>query len=93
MCEEVLRFPDGFLWGAVTYAHQVEGHTTNNDRYEWEKRRERRRVGSGTCREAFEHYARRAVRSFGANIHHWVAINAPVLYTYRGTWRDQRRRA
>jgi hypothetical protein len=24
-------FPDGFLWGAATAAHQVEGNNTNSD--------------------------------------------------------------
>lgn len=31
-----LEFPKGFLWGASTAAHQVEGHTHNNWS-EWEK--------------------------------------------------------
>lgn len=31
-----LTFPDGFLWGAATAAHQVEGHNHNNWS-EWEK--------------------------------------------------------
>lgn len=34
--------------------------------------------------EAFEGYVRRAVRSFGAHVQHWVTMNAPVLYAYRG---------
>ena len=34
--------------------------------------------------EAFEGYVRRAVRSFGAYVQHWVTMNAPVLYAYRG---------
>jgi beta-glucosidase len=29
-------FPDGFLWGAATAAHQVEGGNVNNHYWEWE---------------------------------------------------------
>ena len=29
-------FPAGFLWGAATAAHQVEGDNTNSDWWEWE---------------------------------------------------------
>ena len=31
-----LVFPPGFLWGAATAAHQVEGDNTNSDWWEWE---------------------------------------------------------
>jgi beta-glucosidase len=31
-------FPDGFLWGAATSSHQVEGGNRNNDWWEWERR-------------------------------------------------------
>ena len=30
-------FPQGFLWGTATAAHQVEGGNTNNDWYAWEQ--------------------------------------------------------
>jgi beta-glucosidase/6-phospho-beta-glucosidase/beta-galactosidase len=29
-------FPDGFLWGSATAAHQVEGGNVNNDWWAWE---------------------------------------------------------
>jgi beta-glucosidase len=31
-----ISFPDGFLWGTATAAHQVEGGNWNNDWWEWE---------------------------------------------------------
>ena len=51
-----LVFPDGFLWGTATAAHQVEGDNSNSDWWEWELRH-------GTpCKEpsgkAIEHYRR-----------------------------------
>ncbi len=51
-----LIFPPGFLWGAATAAHQVEGDNANSDWWDWERR-------PGTpCREpsgaACDHYRR-----------------------------------
>ncbi|MCZ7568135.1 MAG: family 1 glycosylhydrolase [Ardenticatenaceae bacterium] len=34
---ETLHFPDGFLWGTATAAHQVEGGNINNDWWAWEQ--------------------------------------------------------
>lgn len=34
---ETLDFPENFLWGAATSAHQVEGNNTNNDWWEFEQ--------------------------------------------------------
>jgi beta-glucosidase len=31
-----IRFPVGFLWGAATAAHQVEGNNDNTDWWDWE---------------------------------------------------------
>ena len=33
---ETITFPDGFLWGTATAAHQVEGGNWNNDWWMWE---------------------------------------------------------
>jgi beta-glucosidase len=30
------RFPEGFVWGTATAAHQVEGNNWNNDWWAWE---------------------------------------------------------
>jgi len=38
MPTRILKFPDGFLWGAATAAHQVEGGNTNNDWYMFEQK-------------------------------------------------------
>src|SRR5512139_4249922 len=37
MSQRTLRFPDGFLWGAATAAHQNEGNNTGNDFWAWEQ--------------------------------------------------------
>jgi beta-glucosidase len=41
MKNKILKFPDGFLWGAATSAHQVEGGT-KNDWTQWEKKNAKR---------------------------------------------------
>ena len=56
--DQVRTFPDGFLWGTATAAHQVEGGNWNSDWWEWEHD-----PGSG-CREpsgdAVDHWNRYA---------------------------------
>ncbi|HEY2428445.1 MAG TPA: family 1 glycosylhydrolase, partial [Acidimicrobiales bacterium] len=49
-------FPDGFLWGTATAAHQVEGGNWNNDWWAWEHT-----LGSGCVEpsgDACDHYHR-----------------------------------
>jgi beta-glucosidase len=37
MAQATYHFPRGFLWGAATSSHQVEGNNTNNDWWAWEQ--------------------------------------------------------
>ncbi len=48
------RFPAGFLWGAATSSHQVEGHCTNNDWWAWEQAGKVREPSGAAC----DHYHR-----------------------------------
>jgi len=53
---EKLSFPEGFLWGTSTAAHQVEGNNTHSDWWRWEKDHpDRVREPSGI---AVDHYRR-----------------------------------
>ncbi|NOT32921.1 MAG: glycoside hydrolase family 1 protein [Candidatus Eisenbacteria bacterium] len=67
---DAFRFPDGFLWGAATSAHQVEGNNTLNDWWAWEQQG-RVPVASGL---ACDHYRRfredfDLARDLGHNAH------------------------
>lgn len=48
---KVFKFPNGFLWGAATSAHQVEGDN-HNDWTEWEKANAERLAREATLRPA-----------------------------------------
>ncbi len=37
MAQAAFHFPRGFLWGAATASHQVEGNNTNNNWWAWEQ--------------------------------------------------------
>ncbi len=43
------RFPEGFLWGAATSAHQVEGGNTLNDWAQWEREGHVRAPSGAAC--------------------------------------------
>lgn len=51
----VLKFPEGFLWGAATSSYQVEGANTNNDWWQWEQHKGKIADGS-RCGLSCNHY-------------------------------------
>ena len=50
----MIKFPQDFLWGAATSAHQVEGNNIHSDWWQWEKKAGKTRSGQA-CRH-YEFY-------------------------------------
>lgn len=46
---QAMEFPKGFLWGAATSAHQVEGNNFYNDWWEWERSGKTKEVSGIAC--------------------------------------------
>ena len=73
MTEQPLTFPEGFLWGTATAAHQVEGDNTNNDWWEFEERPgaicagERSGLACDWWRNAERDFDRMAAMSYNAH--------------------------
>lgn len=81
-------FPPGFLWGAATSAHQVEGNNVHSDWWTWEQ------TGHGKDRSglACDHYHRYAAdfdlaASLGHNAHRF-SIEWARLEPQEGQWDD-----
>ncbi len=87
--EQSHLFPDGFLWGTATSAHQVEGGNDKNDWYDWER-------GAGHIKDgtlslcACDHYQRfredwQLARSLGQNAHR-LSIEWSRIEPQEGEW-------
>lgn len=53
---ETLFFPENFLWGAATSAHQVEGNNTLNDWWAWEQKVQPPEKRSGQAADEYHSY-------------------------------------
>lgn len=89
MAEKKLVFPQGFLWGAATASHQVEGDNKNNDWWEWEKAGKTKDVSGKAC----DHYNRykedfALARSLHHNAHR-LSLEWSRLEPEAGTWNQK----
>lgn len=85
-----LAFPDGFLWGTATAAHQVEGWNFNNDWWAWERAGHIRDGGSSlvACNwwpRAEADFDRAA--ALGQNAHR-LSVEWSRIEPARGRWDD-----
>jgi len=66
-----LDFPEGFLWGAATSSHQVEGNNTQNDWWAWENSHQPAEKRSAAADDQYhlfeEDFA--LIKSLGHNAH------------------------
>ncbi|HEX7777673.1 MAG TPA: glycoside hydrolase family 1 protein, partial [Vicinamibacterales bacterium] len=83
------RFPQGFLWGASTSSHQVEGNNVWNDWWASEQAGELPYRSGQACRhyELFEHDFDLA-RSLGQNAHR-LSIEWSRIEPAEGAWSEE----
>ncbi len=83
------RFPDGFLWGASTSAHQVEGNNTLNDWWAWEQAG-KVRVPSGRAADHWNRFAEDfdLAQSLEHNAHRF-SLEWSRIEPEEGRWSDE----
>ena len=66
-----LTFPDGFLWGAATSGHQVEGNNKNSDWWHWEEKVQPPGMRSGKAADHYHKYKKdfEMAKELGHNAH------------------------
>jgi beta-glucosidase len=82
-------FPPGFLWGAATSSHQVEGDNRWNDWWEYEQSGRLPYVSGAACRH-YELYQQDfdLARSWGHNAHRF-SIEWSRIEPFEGTWNKE----
>jgi beta-glucosidase len=86
---ETRKFPDGFLWGTATSAHQVEGGTDRNDWHDWEQQPAKIIDGTvtGRCTDHYNRYEEDfdLAQSFHNNAHR-LSVEWSRIETADGGW-------
>ncbi|TSC95940.1 MAG: beta-glucosidase [Parcubacteria group bacterium Athens1014_10] len=84
---ETLEFPKGFLWGAATSSHQVEGDNKNNDWWVWENDKKYKRFHSGKAANQHELYENdiKLIKELNQNSHRF-SIEWSRIEPKEGVW-------
>jgi len=84
-----LEFPPGFLWGAATSAHQVEGNNVHSDWWAWEQAG-RVKERSGLACDQYRRFADDfdVAASLGHNAHR-LSVEWSRLEPKEGEWNDE----
>lgn len=83
------EFPQGFLWGAATSSHQIEGGNVANDWHEWEQKG-RTTDPSGRACDSYERYEEdlELARSLGHSAHRF-SIEWSRIQPAEDRWDDE----
>ncbi|MFB0563469.1 MAG: glycoside hydrolase family 1 protein [Candidatus Lokiarchaeia archaeon] len=85
-------FPSGFLWGAATSAHQVEGNNTNNHWWAWEQEGGHIHDGSvsGRASDQYNLYEKdfELAKELGHNVHRF-SIEWSRIEPKEGKWSEK----
>lgn len=86
---EDLLFPQGFMWGAATSSHQVEGDNTRNDWWLWEKAG-RTPDASGRACDSYRRYEEDfdAAKNMHHNAHR-LSIEWSRVEPKQGVWDEE----
>jgi len=82
-------FPEGFLWGAATSSHQVEGNNTRNDWWDWEVQGKVPERSGAACRH-YEFFERDfdSAKALGHNAHR-ISIEWSRIEPLPGEWNEK----
>ncbi|MAF36850.1 beta-glucosidase [archaeon] len=86
---KTLQFPRGFLWGAATSAHQVEGNNIHNDWWAWEKSSKKHPDSNSAC-DSYNRYHEdfNLVEKHHHNVHR-LSIEWSRLEPREGQWDEE----
>ncbi len=90
--DSALKFPDGFLWGAATSAHQVEGGNIHNQWHAWEQQKNHVKNDevSGKAADQYHRYAEdfQLAQDMHHNAHR-LSIEWSRIEPVKGEWNDE----